>query len=307
MNTIGKVCLGLTLVCMLVSVYLGARLGKHANSWAVKVRDAKVGSEKAVAEQAKAAQELSTARAELARIKMGWGFEWTIPPGGAAGGIQVAGGRLAVSGLGSSNGLATRQVDVNGQPQMIAPNVHVFALNGEAGSVYIGEFMADPQQLGPNNAALIPTWNVTPQEVASWNFSQGVRLRSQVPPAERASFESVNQSLQRTRELYSETQTAIDDQQTLLAEAQKQLANRKAELLGNPAIPLIADRPEFTIGLVSALENLEEDRNASQLAVDHLRRAIKAAADVRTAIIATLNELAAQLPEPQSRVSQLQN
>ena len=92
--------------------------------------------------------------------------------------------------------------------------------------------------------------------------------------------------------------------QELVAAAQQQLAIRKGELLGNPQIPLIADRPEHTVGLVQALEDLEEERNQSLLSVDYLRRAIKAASDARATAVERLNQLVSRLPEPQARLSQ---
>lgn len=305
MNRLGQVCLGLTIVSLGIGIYLGGRLGNYANSWSTRLRDAAAASEKAIADHSKAMLDLRTAQAELDRVKLGWGYEWEFLPGANVGGVQVVGQNLSVVGLGQEDpGMRLRQVVVNGQEQLIAPTVHVFALDGQGGSVYIGEFLADSQQLGPRNATLIPTWQVTGPEIATWNFSNGVRLRSLVPPGERSAVEGLNQAIRRTRELYSETQAAIASQTQLLAAAQQQLATRKAELLGNPDAPLIADRPEFTVGLVQALEDLEEERNASQLAVDVLRRDIKTAQESRDLLVLQLNQAAEKLPEPQSRLSQ---
>lgn len=304
MSTLGKVCLGLSLVALLAGIYLGGRLGNTSNSWSIKLRDAKIASEKALADNSKARQDLRITQSELDRSMLGWGFEWTFPPGGNVGNVQVVGQNLAVAGLGANNGLAARQVDVNGQPSLVRPTVHVYALNGQNGSVYIGEFIADDKQLGPNSAVLTPAWEVNPQEIASWNFAGGVRLRSQVPPAPRAAVEGANQGIRRLRELFAETVAGINDQQKLLQAAQQQLATRKGELLGNPAVTLIADRPEYTVGLVKALEDLEEERNAAQVAVDALRRAIRLAAETRSSLLTELNDVLARLPKPQSQVSQ---
>lgn len=304
MNTLGKVCLGLTLVAVLAGIYLGGRLGNTSNTWAVKLRDARIASEKAVADNARTLLDLKTAQAELARVKLGWGFEWVFPPGGNVGNVQVVGRNLAVTGLGTSAGLAPRQIEINEQPTMVMPSVHVFALDGQGGSVYIGEFLPDAQQLAEASSVLVPTWEVTAQEIAGWNFSGGIRMRSQVPPAGRAAVEGANQKIRRLRELFAETQASITEQQQLLTAAQQQLATRKGELLGNPNIPLIADRPEYTAGLVQALEDLEEERNSVQLAVDGLRRAIKTEAEARSSLVNELNQVVQQLPAPQSQLSQ---
>lgn len=304
MNRLRIIILVLNILGLGAGIYFGARVGKKANDAAILLRDARVASSKALTDRNKAVLELETAQAELARLKLGWGFEWTIPPGGNVGSVQVVGTNLAVTGLGTNNGLVPRDVMVDGRLQPVAPTVHVFIPDGQTGSRYLGEFRADPQQLAATSATLVPTWAVNQQEIASWNFSQGVRMRSQVPPAERLAIEGLNQAIQRTRELIAETDASIVDQQQLLTAAQQQLAVRKGELLGNPAIPLIADRPEHTVGLVQALEDLEEDRNMAMLQVDFLRREIVSAADARALLISQLNELTARLPQPQTSMTQ---
>jgi hypothetical protein len=307
MNTPGKVCLALTIILLGVGIYLGGRLGNYANSWSTKLRDGKAASQKAVADNTKTLLDLRTAQAELNRLKLGWGHEWTFLPGNNVGGVQAVGNTLGLTGLGSGEpALAPRQVQVDGREQLIVPTIHVFALDGQGGSSYTGEFRVVPERLQEAAAILEPTWQVTPQEIATWTFPNGVRLRTLVPPGERSAVEGLNQAIRRTREQYAETQAAVNAQKQLLEAAQKQLDTRKSELLGDPAAKEIEDRPEFSKGLVQALEDLEEERNAAQVAVDGLRRAIKSAADARTMIVQQLNEVVSRLPEPQSRVSQRQ-
>jgi hypothetical protein len=303
MNTLGKVCAGLTLVAMIGWVYLGAKLGKYSNDWSIRIRDAKLATEKAIADHEKAELELSTARSELARLKLGWGFEWSLPAGGNSGSVQVIGSNLAVNGLGTDHGLQTREIEADGKKQIVAPTVHVFLPDGQGGSRYVGEFLADMQQLSGSSSVLVPTWAVTAEEIASWDFSQGVRMRSLAPAAHRAAIEGLNQALQRTRELYATAETNIANQKKLLSAAQEQLENRKRELLGNPDAPAVADRPEFRAGLVQALQDLEEDRNALQVRIDALRRDIKAAADDRESALQELNQLAGELPVPDAQLS----
>ncbi len=304
MNRLGQVCLGLTLVSLAAGIYLGGRLGNYANSWSTRLRDARTASEKAIADNSKALLDLRTAQAELDRVKIGWGHEWEFLPTENVGGIQVVGQNLAVTGLGQDDpGMRVRQVTVDGREEILAPSIHVFALNGQGGSVYIGEFLADRTQLAPNNSTLIPTWQVTPPEIAAWNFSNGVRLRTLVPPGERTGVEGLHQAVRRTRELFAETQAAINSQKLLLEAAQQQLATRKAELLGDPNAKPIADRPEFTAGLVQALEDLEEERNATQLAVDRLRRGILEASNTRTTLLEELKQTAEKLPTPQPQIT----
>ena len=67
---------------------------------------------------------------------------------------------------------------------MVPPALHVFADNGQGKVSYTGEFQLGigPNELGEQTCVLYPTWRVSPQEMASWNFSNGVRLRTQIPP-----------------------------------------------------------------------------------------------------------------------------
>jgi len=303
MNTLGKVCAGLTIVAMCGWVYLGGRLGKTANDWSVKLRDAKAATQKAVAEHEKSELELSTAQSELARLKLGWGFEWTLPADGSKGSIQLVGSNLAVSGIGTESGLQARQVTSEGKEETLAPTVHVFQLTAEGGSRYLGEFLADLDQLAPNSSVLRPTWAVTAQEIGTWNLTSGVRLRSLIPGAGRIQVEGLNQSLQRLREHYAVTDNNVNNQMALLKAAENQLAGRKAELLGNPEAADLKDRPEFKVGLVQALQDIEEARNQLQVDVDDLRRMVLEATEARNRLVADLNELASRLPKDDSRLT----
>jgi len=302
MNTLGKVCAGLTLLAMGGWIYLGARLGKTANDWSVKVRDAKIASEKATSDRLKAELELSSARSELARLKLGWGHEWQI----AAGAVQVLQDGLQVTGLGTENGLQVRELEKSGaEPaRTVAPTVHIFVSAAPDQSVYIGEFIADLNQLSTTQCLLKPTWLALPQEIAAWDFSQGARMRSLIPTGARTAMEGVNQAIERSQELLLSATSNIANQQKLLEAAEKQLENRRNELQGNPEGKEVADRPEVKAGLIQALHDSEEERNALQIQVDTLRREIKAMADARDAAIVELTELADKLPAADSQVSQ---
>jgi hypothetical protein len=303
MNTLGKVYAGLTILAMCGWVYLGGRLGKTANDWSVKLRDAKSATQKAVADHKKSELELSTAQSELARLKLGWGFEWTLPADGSKGSVQVVGTSLAVTGVGTESGLQTRQVIAEGKEQILPPTVHVFQLTTEGGSRYVGEFLADLDQLAPNSSVLRPTWAVTAQEIGAWDFATGVRLRSLVPGSGRIQVEGLNQAIQRLREHHAVADTNLKNQADLLEAAENQLAGRKAELLGNPEAADLKDRPEFKVGLVQALHDIEETRNQLQVDVDDLRRMVLEATETRNQLVVDLNELASRLPKDESRLS----
>ncbi|MBL8814627.1 MAG: hypothetical protein JNL58_01260 [Planctomyces sp.] len=309
MSTLGKVCLVLTILALIGGAILGGMLGGTANSWAVKLRDAKEKSKKEIESAEKSYADLRAAEAELARKKLGWGYEWTFAGDGS---IQItqATGELTIRGLGKANGLTVGQTTTeNGQQVPVIPIVHVFApSNDNTSVVYIGEFRANVNLLGDTDCVLVPTWTPNPQEVAGWNMTgMGARLRSIVPPTERAEIDGLVQTIIRGMNSRNQLDASIKSQTALYQAAVQQREVRKGELLGNEDVPLIEDRPEFRIGLLKALENLEEERNGVQVAVDTLRRMIKTEADKRSETLGQLQELAEKLPEPSSRVSKRQD
>jgi hypothetical protein len=304
MTKLGKTALAFTVLALIGGFVLASMLGKYHNEWSVSLSNARQKSEAAIADHKQAAIQLEIAQAELARTKMGWGYEWEL---GGADAPQVRNGALFIQNVGANSnvGLTVKNVlDEQGQNVQVPPVVHVFAGTPQNTSAYIGEFIADPQQLTANSCVLIPTWNVTPQEIGSWDFSNGARFRSQIPPAERAAVEGANQLVQRLREGIAQTNRNIAEQQALLASVQEQLEFRKRELLGNPDLERIDERPEYSDGLVKAIVDIEEQRNELQVAVDVLRRSIKQSADERDDLVAQLNSLIAQLPQPEARVTQ---
>jgi hypothetical protein len=266
---------------------------------------------KAVAESDKANESFNKARAEfnesrqrLTSEKLGWGYEWTIPPGGAAGAVQMVPGpvpgRLFVNGVGSANGLTVR--DLN--EKTVAPIVHVFSeanVNNQPTMVYIGEFVASIPELTPQSCVLEPTWNAW--DANTWNFQGTVRLRSQIPAGPRTQVQSLIQTIVRSSEQIFQINTRIAEQQKLNEAALAALAGRRAELLGDPNAEENPDHPEYKVGLVRALEDVEEERNAVQAGVDELRRLIKSAVEIRSQLVETLQQLAASMKQDETRIS----
>ena len=238
-----------------------------------------VDSQKAIQAEEKARIDITAAKSALVSAKLGWGFEWEFPAGGNIGSVSVAGPRLNVNGLGRINGLVP--ITKPGTTDQFPPIAHVFTLDAQNQVVYVCEFAARLDQLQDTNCVLEPTWLALPQELASWNFSRGARIRSQIPPGTRNSFSSLNQTIMRSFQQEGLTDIHIQDQTRLNAAAEEGLNVRKRELTGDPDGPEIAEHPEYRSGLVAALKNLEEDRNAVQAEVDDLRRRLKTATELR--------------------------
>ncbi len=306
MSRLGIVCGTLVIIGLLVEFWLVAKLGYRRAEVGDKLREATVKSEKAVAEFDRAAADLRTAEVNLAALKLGWGYEFQFAPANPAP-VQNQGGKLFVTGLGSSTAaLVPRRVTgADGQEKMAAPPMHVFASDKEGNVVYTGEFLLGigPNELGEQTCVLYPTWKVSPQEMESWNFSNGVRIRTQIPPGGRAEIDSLNQTIQRSVEQLTQLNTRTEDQKLLKADAVLALQTRRNELLGNADGPEVAERPEFKVGLVRAIEDTEEERNALQVAVDSVRRSILQAIERRSELVNRVKEAAANASKPVTKIS----
>lgn len=250
-------------------------------------------STQAVAAEEKARLDLLNARSVLASVKNGWSFEWEFLPGGNWDIRQVGPGRLQVSGLGRdigrNNGL--KPVPATAGAPEVPPTVHVYALAQDNTSVYLGEFVARLDQLQATTCVLEPTWWPRPQELTQWNFANGVRFRREVPPGPRNAFAGLNQTILRSLEKEALTDIHIQQQTQLNAAASAGLDKRKKELTGDPDGPDVPDHPEYRVGLVTALRDSEEERNAVQAAVDYLRRALLEASQKRQSLLETIRQL----------------
>lgn len=307
MSRLGIVCGSLVIIGLLVEFWLAAKLGYRRGEVADKLRAATEKSEKAIVEFEKSATELKTAQVNLAALKLGWGHEWTFPAANPAP-VQNQGGKLFVTGIGvTTKGLDKLEdvVGADGKTTKAAPPIHIFADNGQGKVVYTGEFRlgVGPNELGETTCVLYPTWKVTPQEMASWNFTSGVRIRTQIPSGGRGELDNLNQTIARSVEQFNQLSTRIENQKKLRTDADLELQGRKNELLGDANGVVVAERPEFVDGLVRAIENIEEERNAFQIAVDSIRRKILKSVKTRTESVEGVKELAAKAAKPVTKVS----
>ena len=307
MSRLGIVCGSLVIIGLLAEFWLAAKLGYRRGEIADKLREVTAKSEKAVVEFDKSAAELRAVKTQLAALKLGWGHEYTFAPASPAP-VQNQGGRLFVTGIGTATpGLELKKhTDADGQETMIPPPLHVFTGNGQGKFTYMGEFQLGigPNELGEQTCVLYPTWSVSPQEIASWDFSNEVRLRTYIPSGRLAAIDSLNQTIQRSNEQLTQLNSRTEGHQKVLKEqADLALQTRRNELLGDSAGADVAERPEFKVGLVQAIEDTVEERNAIQVAVDAIRRRIRQAVADRASLVENVKETAASHSKPVTKVS----
>ncbi len=294
MATIGKICLTLTVIGMaVISFYLLPAVGKKQNDVAQELRKSEEAMQSTAEQHQRASMDLIRSSSRLAQLQIGWDKSWNIEQSGNSG-VVVQGARLAVSGLGSDNGLIP-DVDEDGQPS--PPAVHAFKAMAEGGIYYVGEFVAE--QIDPNSTTLVPAWQATQEEVELWLSEPDApwRFRTQVPSATRLRIDRLNAQLQNLLEKYSETVANVTRQEESLEDAVAQLEVRKQELVGGApnAVPN-DDFPEQHLGLTAAVRIAEDDRNELLVHIDELRRMIKVEAQEREASLRRLKELSERLP-----------
>jgi hypothetical protein len=304
MSKLGLVCLWLVLISLIAEFYIAAKLGMRKVEVAEELRKAMAASAASTVAYDDAEAKVVDARQALALVKLGWGFEWVLPGGNPAP-VQGNAGKLMVSGLGTNQRLKPLEtVDATGQQRIAPPIVHVFKGDEQGGSIYIGEFRADLDQLTADSCVLTPQWNVSAQDLQEWDFRFGSRFRTSIPPGGQTGVENLHLTIQRTREQIFQTGLRIEEQQRLNAAAEAALQGRRNELLGDPNAEANADHPEYSLGLVQALEDLEEERNAVQLAVDQLRRLIKKATESRESLMDSLKQVVSSAQPSAARLSQ---
>jgi hypothetical protein len=313
MSTLGKICLSLTLLLLLLAMapipgkYGGwtPKLLVFHNQWSEQLRDAKKGAVDSIEARATARQELTKVSTDLDSLVIGWDRSWDIPQNSGAI-TKPQNGKLRFSSIGTNHGLVTRTVtDEDGTQKLMLPVVHAFYGAAE-GMTYAGEFVVDSQAgLTATSCVLKSVHPVTLQEAASWPVNAAWRLRGMIPSGARTNIDELFRRQVRTDELKKQTVANITRQRGLLQAAEAALSVRNGELLGNPDGIVDPERPEFVVGLLQAIEDFEEERNQLQLDVDHLRRALKESSEDRNQKLEALAGAAAKLPDTSSEPPQV--
>lgn len=311
MSTLGKVCLVLTtLLLLLAMVPIPGPYGGWSpklliihNEWSEKFRDSRDKTSAAIRAHSVARQELSKATADLQGLTVGWDQYWDVPARGANnanGSPQVnvmADGRLQLVNLGRANGLTERSfpADDNSQ-QTMNPTIQVFVGAAE-GFLYAGEFVALTIQ--DNSAILTPvhTLDASRMQAVRQNQANVWRLRTLMPVSLRKQNDELNAQLRRIGEMSRRTDANITRQQELKQAAEVAYNIRRGELLGDDTREAVKGRPEFTEGLLKVIEDTEEERNQLQLDIDALRRRIKATIEEQQDFMDSLNNKVSSRPQ----------
>ncbi|MFO0917352.1 MAG: hypothetical protein U0872_03440 [Planctomycetaceae bacterium] len=293
MHWVGKVSAWLLVLLILGATVLTSKFITVRNSWVSKSEKLKEDAVKLEAQVREAEATAERLQFELHRAHQLWGQSYP-----ATGGPPVrttvqnpAEGTLAVS-LGAKSDPPIHQ----GQW------LYGFETLGDGTTVYRGTFVADAVRDG--ESLLAPNWRLRPEDTQGWQ-SGNWRWRVQLPSAYPNRFDELEQALVRQDELLGDRTQTLAVQEALIAAAKEQLRLREAELVGGPELPQNpALNPEFRLGLIAALEEAEESRNAELLAIDQLRRSVRLLRRQIEDLEAGNRDLAGKLPQPATAVSQ---
>jgi hypothetical protein len=274
MHVAGKI-LGVVLFFATATGFIfAARLVDVRGKWMDQLQKIKASNEKVAPELAVARREREQARAELERESLRWDRYWSNVEG-----RYIPRNNTLGANVGSSKGIASNMM------------LYAFQMDKNSVPSYVGSFSVF--QLQPNLTVLKPAFRVRPDDVPNWGGGNW-RLRTMIPSSFASRIAGLEADLVVADELLAKQQSNLETQTKLVDAARDQRQERIAELLGggkaNPAPP----------GLVAELTEADDQRNASLVEVDRLRRGIRAAERNIGRLIHENNDLARTL---QSRLA----
>lgn len=259
MNTLGKILMGLLIVCLMAATYFTTGVLKARSTWLAKIEATTGKIEKAEKDAQTAKRQFDDARNLVHWENDTWGKAWIAPNSGPA----PSGDGSIELGAGSNVGIGRGQAD----PAKL-PIVHVFGTDAQGQSVYLGDFqLTEVRQDSAGGKLTRPPY---PNEVESWPRGE-YRIRESVPHDNLSAM-----AAQRTLILLAEQNVthetamlAYQDQN--LAASQSALDERMGELNGN-AEAADAAGPDVKDGIVQTMRREETARNDVVKQVDTLRR-----------------------------------
>lgn len=174
--------------------------------------------------------------------------------------------------------------------------VHGFEKAADGSTIYRGSFLAVDVRNG--GSLLKPNWKVSNEEVKTW-APQGVwRWRNTIPSGLQENFDRQLLTILKYEETLGDRSHTLQTQNELLAQANEALKRREEELIGGETLEKseLVD-PEFREGLVSALEQAEEQRNKILQKIDHLRREVREIQRQIEALVQENTDLIEKLPQ----------
>jgi hypothetical protein len=291
MHTLGKVLMFFVIVGALAGTYLAARLLDTRSGWMAKVEAGAVQYEKNTLDLVAAERRASERENEVNRLQFAYNRYWTAPNSAVVQGTTTV-----------ELGVGTNVADFGR-----VPNVHLFALDPQGASQYLGQFVIDQLDADRSGATL----NRAPYPGETEQWPQGpmmFRVRAAIPSPWGEEFTELWSHYGSTVQNYDSEQGLLRRQQEALQAATAQLDERMQELQGHTDAAPDADVIE-RLGIVEAMRLAEIDRDATLEQLDALRREYSAKWRQLEALLESnrqrresLNDVAQATPEQTSPV-----
>lgn len=253
MHTSGKVLAWFVAVGAVLAIWLSAKTLAIRSAWMNEAQKNEAtilaNNEKILAKT----RELDQKRSELARTMLGWDRYWNDVDARVAKNLTL--------GIGTANGVKPEEL------------LFVFAVNPDGTSRYIGDFkVAD--RITETTCTANPNWFQHAGDLTPGTFK--VRVRTLIPNQYQARLAALEQQILAAEQALQSHQAELEHQKQLTEQTEKLIATRLAEINGDPALegkPLPAVNVK---GLLAAMVDEEEARNAALVKIDELRRDLKA-------------------------------
>jgi hypothetical protein len=268
MHIVGRILILVLAIAAASGFIMGARLVNARSDWMKQLQDAKASDEKNAQSLAAARQAFDESRGDLQREMLRWDHYYSPVKG-----TFDAATNAILANAGKTAGL---------QP---GKELYAFQINADGSSTYIGSF--NTAEVTANEAGLKATFPVRADDVPNWN-GQNFRLRTVIPSAFVSRIADLQTKLVEHDELLKKQEKNLVTQGELATAAKDQRDTRIAELLGGGAAN--------ATGLVADINQADDQRNASLMRVDELRRKISEAEVRVKSLIQENNALASSLP-----------
>lgn len=267
MHLVGKILILVLAIAAAIGFITGARLVNARGAWMKQLQDAKAGEEKTAKSLADARQAFEEARGDLEREMLRWNHYYSPVKG-----TFDATNNALLANAGKTTGI---------QPNT---EMYVFQLENNGASSYVGSF--NVAQVEANESGLKATFPVRAEDVPNWS-GQNFRLRAGIPSSFVSQITDLQAKLVTHDELLKKQERNLATQAELATTARDQRDTRIAELLGGK---------DIQAGLVTQINQADDERNASLRRVDDLRRKISEAEARVKSLIQENSGLATSLP-----------